>query len=162
LSEPAKEEEKKPLTTEEILSKLAAESYENRRAINAIAEAMVKLKQDIDTLKAGGGGAGAGTPSPKAVEDLLKAFGLGEKKETDLESIVKSAKALAELSDSLDRFRNPARLDLGIAWLARLGMRAAFPRYMTKAELARREREIATLSGLEEEFEGEGETEHVK
>jgi len=152
-AEEAKPEEKKALTYEEILDALVKDSAENKKAIDVMAQAIVKLNEKIEGLKAGGGG------NPQ--QDLFGFLkSLTEKKEGEIDAVVKGAENLARLAESLDRFRNPPRLSVSDAMLMRLGIRAAYPRYMTKAELARIEKAAGVFEALEEGTSA-GSTEHV-
>jgi len=147
------EEEKKPKTVEEWIAKLAADQYENKKAIDLLAQAVVELNRKL-TVGASGqpaqeqGGLGI-------IEQLAKIAGMG-KKESSVEELAKSVEGLVRVADSLDRFRHPSRMSVGDALLMRMGMRAGYPRYMTKAEIERAEK----MLGIWEALEGEGE-EHV-
>jgi len=147
--ERSREEKKKP-TVEELQGDLA----EMKVAMKTMAEAIVKLNEKIEAGKTASGGTASGAGDFIA---LLKGLAESGKKETDLETVAKSARALAELGAAIDHFRNPPRLGMGEAFLMRLGVRAAYPRYMTKAELEKMER----ISGISEVF-GEGESEHIE
>lgn len=139
-----------PPETPSVESQLA----ELRVGMKTMAEAIVKLNEKIEAGKTASGG----TASGGDFISLLAKLAAGEgKKETDLETVAKSAKALAELGAALDHYRNPPRLTMSDAILMRLGMRAAMPRYMTKAELERAER----ILGVSEVF-SEGTSEHVE
>lgn len=149
-----KPEEKKALTYEEILDALVKDSAENKKAINMMAQAIVKINEKVEAL-----GKGGGNPQ-QDLFGFLKS--LTEKKEGgELDAVVKGVENLARVGEALDRIRNPPRLGIGEAMLMRLGMRAAYPRYMTKAEIERIEREAGVFEALTGASSG-GSTEHVK
>jgi len=150
------EEAKKP-TAEEMLAEMKAmfqaTQEENKKSINLMAEAIVKLNEKIDSVKASAAGGGGGATDWVAV--LKEMAGAG--KTTSLEELAKLAEGFARTADALERFRHPYRLGPGEAMLMRLGVRAAYPRYMTKTEIDRMERAMR----IPEAFEVEEETEHV-
>ena len=89
--------------------------------------------------------------------EILGAILGGDKKGASIDDMAKSAESMVRLSEAMDRFRHPSRLGYGEALLMRAGVRAALPRYMTKAEMRKFERQVTAW----EEGEGEGEHEHV-
>ena len=141
--EPAKKEEPRMPTTEELLAEVIKAQKENKESINMMAKAIVQLNKKIESKgssKSEGGGGALGI-----LEAIIKREGGG-----GLEQFARQAKAFADVADAVERYRHPSRIGLGEALLMRVGMRAAYPRYMTKKELERFEREAGVWEALEE------------
>lgn len=126
---------------------------EQNKKIDALSDAMLTIAKRVDE----GGGAPAKSEETGFVGLISKIIG-GEGRGGGIADVAKSAESLARLAESLDRFRNPARMSYGDALLMRLGVRAAYPRYMTRAEMRRLEKQMGIMEGLSEE----GETEHLE
>ena len=144
--EAAKKEARMP-TTEELLAEVVQATKENRKTIETMAKAIVQLNEKIESKgssKSGGGGGALGI-----LEAIIKREGGG-----GMEQFAKQAKAFADVADAVERFRHPSKIGLGEALLMRVGMRAAYPRYMTKKELERFEKEGGVWEALEEEETG--------
>lgn len=142
-----KEQEARMPTTEELLAEVVQATKENKKTIQTMAEAIVQLNQKIESKgssKSGGGAIGI-------LEAIMKREGGG------IEQFAKQARAFAQAADAVEHFRHPSKIGVGEALLMRLGMRAAFPRYMTKKELEKFEK----MGGVWEVLEGVEETGHV-
>jgi len=150
-AQPTTTEERKP-TTEELLAQIqaqmAAMQAENKKSIDLMAQAIVKLNEKIE----------AKASNPAASDPLVTLAQVLQPKTTSLEDFAKQAHAFAIAADALEHFRHPSRIGAGEAFLMRLGVRAGYPRYMTKAELDRVERQM----GIWEALEGEEGEEHVR
>jgi len=150
--QPAPEQATAP-PKQDALTLMAAQLEEMRaefkRTTATLAEAIVKINEKVEA-KAAAGGSGGGD----AITQVLAKVMEGDK--TSLEAFAKQAEGFARAADALERFRHPSRIGVGEALLMRAGVRAIYPRYMTKAEIAKAERVL----GVWEAFE-EGETEHV-
>ena len=140
--------EKKKPSLEDVLAQVVKGQEENRKSISTIASAIVKLNEKIE---AKGSGKGGGTDPLSVIAKLAG----GE--QTSLEGFARQADAFAKAADALNRYRHPSRLGVGEALLMRLGMRAAYPRYMTKTELDKMEK----AAGVWETLEATEETGHV-
>ncbi|NVM23523.1 MAG: hypothetical protein HWN68_17290 [Desulfobacterales bacterium] len=146
--EPPEKEARTP-TTEELLAEVVRATKENRKTIETMAKAIVQLNKKIESKggssKSGGGGALG------ILEAIIKRESGG------LDQFAKQAEAFARAADAIEHFRRPSKIGVGEALLMRVGMRAAFPRYMTKKELERFER----VGGVWEALEEAEETGHV-
>jgi len=132
------------------IAKIDAEIYEIKQYLAGIADALVK-KEEAKKPAMGG--------------DLISALASAVGGRFDIESLKKQAKTLAEIADALEQFRRPSRLGVGEALLMRLGVRAAYPRYMTKHELKELEKRLGIWETLGEPYvpsEEKGEEEHVE
>jgi len=156
---PAPAEEKKP-TVEELLVQMQGQMVEmqaeNKKSIDLMAQAIVKLNEKIEAKPNPSEGGGAGD----WITVLKELTGAG--KPSSLEEAAKSVGALAQFAEQMDRFRHPFDYEGALAkrLLWRQGMRAGgIPRYMTKDELKRYDKYLDLSLGLKEEEEGE--SEHV-
>jgi len=149
---PSEGEHQKTPTVEEILAQMQAQivamQAENKKSIDLMAQAIVKMNEKIEAK----GNPAQGTDPLVALAQVLQPKGTG------LEDFAKQARAFAVAADALEHFRHPSRIGAGEAFLMRLGVRAGYPRYMSKAELQRVEREM----GIWEALEGEEGEEHVR
>ena len=133
-----------------IAEEIGREKKKQGKQIEALSEAILKVADKVD---AGGGGKSEGGAFARVLETILgggKGGGLGD--------VAKTAEGLVKVAEAMDRFRNPPRMSYAEALLMKAGMRAALPRYMTKAELRKYERQLIAWEGLGEE----GETEHLE
>jgi len=157
MSAPEKQEEKpaeKPkVDLEQAVAALMAQQEQTNKAIASLAEAVVRLNEKIEA-KAGGGESGGGGGAAEAIKVVDKLLGGSEP--MSIEGFARQAEAVAKAADAIERFRHPSRIGIGEALLMRAGLRAAMPRYMTKAELQRYDRLLGVAEVLERE-----ETEHV-
>jgi len=119
---------------------------EFKRTTELLAKAIVDINTKVDAKAAGGGG---GDPLSAVLAQVLK-----QPTAMPIEDFAKQAEAIAKAADAIDRFRIKPPLGVGEALLMRIGMRAAFPRYMTKAELARYERTLGAIGAFGEEEGG--------
>jgi len=134
----------------QMLDLMAKQQEETRKQMNTLAEAIVKINEKVEAKGASSSGGGD-------VEAFTKIANMFAPKSTSLDDFARMAEGFARAADAIEHFRRPSRIGAGEAYLMRLGVRAGYPRYMTKAELARMESAI----GITEAFEGEGESEHV-
>jgi len=132
---------------EQLVAELVKSNEENRRNIELMAKAIVEVNKKVEG-KAQGGNPSQGTDALTFLASLVNPKG------GSMEDFAKQAKSFAEIADALERYRHPSRLGVGEALLMRLGMRSAFPRYMTKAEIQRAEKMLGGWEVLEE-AEGE-------
>jgi len=138
-------------TVEQMLAQLIREHEEDRKKIDMLAQAIVEVNKKAEG-KASQGNPSGGTDALSVIAQLVAPKG------GTTEDFAKQAESFVRISESLDRFRNPSRIGLGEALLMRAGLRAIYPRYMTKAEIEKAEKALGTWEALEEK---EGETEHV-
>lgn len=143
-----KEKRQKMPTTEELLAEVVQATKANQQSIQTMAEAIVKLNEKIEAQ--GSGKKSGGSDALSIIEKLVNP------KSGGLEQFASQARAFAQAADAIEHFRRPSRLGVGEALLMRLGVRAAYPRYMTKTELEKLEKR----AGVWEVLEGE-ETGHV-
>lgn len=147
---------KKPNIVElfaQMQAQLVAIQAENKKSVDLLAQAVVKLNEKIEAK-----------PNPDKAEGdwialLAKLAGGGNP--SSLEEAAKSVGGLVKFAEQMDRFRHPFDYEGALAkrLLWRQGIRAGgVPRYMTKEELKRYDKFLDRSLGLEEE---EGETEHV-
>jgi len=158
--QPTPAEEQKPTTVKELLAEFRATREENKKSIDLMAQAIVGLNEKIEAK-----------PNPKEGGDAsewlvtLKELA-GGGKESSLKEAAKSIKGLVKFAEYMDRFRHPYDYEGALAkrLLWRQGMRSGgIPRYMTKEEMKRYDKELDQMFGLEGEEGGEGgETEHVR
>jgi len=152
-------EEKKPEGEKEKtpsidpLSVVVKELEEQRKVLAAMGAGLLELSERVKAKESGGAGG-----SKDFMEFLKGLFGTGAS--DPFEQLAKHAEGMAKAADALERFRNPYRLGVGEAALIRLGLRAGMPRYMTKHEMARMEKQMGITGALEEVEEEE--SEHVK
>jgi len=129
----------------------------NAQAINTLAQAIVKLNEKIEAK-----------PNPAKGEGTSDWIGVlkdlaGAGKPSSLEEAAKNVESLTKFAEAMDKFRHPFDYEGAVAkrLLWRQGLRSGtLPRYMTKEELKRYDKFLATSLGVEEEEEGEAE--HVR
>jgi len=120
---------------------------EFKKTTLTLAEAIVKINEKVDA-KAGGGG-GSGDALTAVLSQVLR-----QPTAMPIEDFAKQAEAIAKAADAIDRFRIKPNIGAGEAYLMRLGLRAGYPRYMTKHELARMEKAMGIIGAFEEEEGG--------
>ena len=126
-----------------------------QKQIDDLTKGVVQLAKAVGDMREGGGG-GKKKKELGTLGEVLGAILAGDKKGGSIDDMAKTAESMVKLGNALDQFRNPPRLGFGEALLMRAGMRAALPRYMTKAEIDKYERQITAWEAGEE-----GEHEHI-
>jgi len=137
----------------QMQAQIAALAVDNKKSIDLMASAIVKLNEKIEAK--GSNPKGEGTSD--WIEVLKDLAGAG--KPSSLEDAAKNVAALTKFAEAMDRFRHPFDYEGAVAkrLLWRQGMRSGgLPRYMTKEELKRYDKYLDQSLGLEEEGE-EGE-----
>ena len=126
-----------------------------QKQIDDLNKGVVQLAKALKDLRDGGGG--GKKKELGTLGEVLGAILGGDKKGASIDDMAKNAESMVRLSEAMDRFRHPSRLGYGEALLMRAGVRAALPRYMTKAEMRKFEKQVTAW----EEGEEEGEHEHI-
>jgi len=152
---------KKP-SVEELFAQMQAQMLalqaENKKSIDLLAQAVVKLNEKIEAKGSNPSG-GGGSDWMKVLAELA-----GAGKPSSLEEAAKSVGGLVKFAEEMDRFRHPFDFEGTLAkrMLWRQGMRAGgIPRYMTREELKRYDKYLDRAFGFEEEEGGE-EHEHIE
>ncbi|NVM57051.1 MAG: hypothetical protein HWN51_02890 [Desulfobacterales bacterium] len=126
-----------------------------QKQINDLTQGLVDVAKAVGQMREGRGG--GKKKELGTLGDVLGAILGGDKKGASIDDMAKNAESMVRLSEAMDRFRHPSRLGYGEALLMRAGVRAALPRYMTKAEMRKFEKQVTAW----EEGEEEGEHEHI-
>jgi len=136
----------------QMQAQIAALAVDNKKSIDLMASAIVKLNEKIEAK--GGNPKGEGTSD--WIEVLKELAGAG--KPSSLDEAAKSVGGLVKFAEEMDRFRHPFDLEGTLAkrLLWRQGMRSGgIPRYMTKDEMKRYDKYLDQMFGFGEGEEGE-------